>query len=100
VAITTHTYAHAAVLLPHSHAHRKVADQQVWASMQAPEDLRCPITHSVFRSPVVTSVGTVYEEAAINKHLESSATDPLSNQHIEDKRLIPVFVLRSRAKQV
>ena len=67
--------------------------------MQAPDDLLCPITHAVFRSPVVTSVGTVYEEHAILQHLESSSMDPLTNQRIEDERLIPVYLLRSRAKQ-
>ena len=59
----------------------------------------CPITHAVFRSPVVTTAGTVYDEAAIRQHLEVSSVDPLSNQQITDKQLIPVYLLRSRAKQ-
>jgi hypothetical protein len=67
--------------------------------LQAPEDLVCPITRAVFRSPVVTTVGTVYEEIAISQHLKTCSTDPLTNQTITDKRLTPVFLVRSRSRQ-
>lgn len=67
--------------------------------MQVPEELVCPITHAVFRNPVITAVGTVYEERAIRQHLQHNQTDPLTNQKIEDAKLTPVFVLRSKAKQ-
>jgi hypothetical protein len=67
--------------------------------VQVPDELVCPITHTIFRSPVVTSVGTVYEEEAIAKHLRTSSKDPLTNQTIKDKKLTPVFLLRSRAEQ-
>eukprot|EP00892_Ulva_mutabilis_P004001 jgi/Ulvmu1/1973/UM012_0135.1 len=66
---------------------------------QVPEELLCPITHAVFRNPVITSVGTVYEERAILQHLQRTTTDPLSNQKIDNAKLTPVFVLRSKAKQ-
>ena len=66
--------------------------------MQAPDDLICPIMHSVMRNPVITQVGNVYEEAAIRNHLLRSNKDPLSNQPISDD-LRPVYVLRSKAKE-
>ena len=59
----------------------------------------CPITHSVFQSPVITVAGTVYEEEAIKEHLHHTATDPLTNAPLTDARLTPVFLLRRRAKE-
>lgn len=67
--------------------------------LQAPDDLICPITHSVMHNPVVTEAGTVYEEWALRNHLASSKKDPLSNQPISADDLRPVYVLRSKAKE-
>lgn len=67
--------------------------------MQPPDDLVCPITHSVFRSPVITSAGTIYEEQAIKQHLTKSLQDPLTQQEITAEQLIPVYLLKNRAKQ-
>ena len=69
------------------------------AHVQAPDELVCPITHALFRSPVVTAAGTVYEERAIAQHLATTSKDPLTNQPLHDHKLTPVFLLRSRAEQ-
>jgi hypothetical protein len=74
------------------------ANETHFARLQAPNDLLCPIMHSVMRNPVCTTVGNVYEEEAIRAHLKRSNKDPLSNQEISDD-LRPVFVLRSKAKE-
>lgn len=34
-----------------------------------PADLLCPITHELFKEPVINAVGQVYEKAAIERHL-------------------------------
>jgi hypothetical protein len=66
--------------------------------MQAPDDLICPILHSLMRNPVITEVGTMYEEEAIRTHLTRSNKDPLSNQTISND-LRPVYLIRSKAKE-
>lgn len=71
--------------------------------MQAPDDLLCPIMHSLMRNPVITQAGNVYEEAAIRQTFLSRSNnlehkDPLSNQIISDD-LRPVYVLRSKAME-
>ena len=67
--------------------------------LQAPDDLLCPILHTVMRNPVITEAGTMYEESAIRNHLARfSNKDPLSNQPISDD-LRPVYVVRSKAKE-
>ena len=66
--------------------------------VQAPDDLLCPITYELFTNPVITTVGTVYEEKAIRLHMQRSFNDPLTGQPIEE-RLTPVIFLRSKAKE-
>ena len=47
-----------------------------------PDHLRCPITHEMFRDPVVLQSGHTYERAAIEQHLRNDRTDPLTRARI------------------
>jgi U-box domain len=78
---------------------RQHAAQPECALFETPEDLCCPITHEAFYHPVLTSSGQVYERAAIQRHLESSATDPLTGAVLASPALTPVYLLQSRAAE-
>lgn len=67
--------------------------------MQAPDDLRCPITHSLFHDPVITMAGSIYERSAILEHLQDSSRDPLTGSDLPSVQLTPVFLLKSRARE-
>ena len=71
----------------------------------SPSDLICPITCELFRDPVISPVGQVYERAAIERHFSRSATggqpvkDPVTNQVLDSLALVPVYAMRSRAAE-
>jgi tetratricopeptide (TPR) repeat protein len=46
------------------------------------EELTCPITHEVFRDPVIDKCGHTFEKSAIEKHLESGNKCPISRKVI------------------
>ncbi|KAK9827668.1 hypothetical protein WJX81_005475 [Elliptochloris bilobata] len=87
---------------PENHSgwpHSKAEEEGLW---KTPNDLICPITHEVFRDPVINAAGQVYERAAIERHLgpaKGSAVDPVSRQPLPNRELTPVFILRSRAME-
>lgn len=64
-----------------------------------PADLLCPITHEVFRDPVINAVGQVYEREAITNHLRSRSTDPITMTHLPSLQLTPVYPIKSRAME-
>jgi len=66
---------------------------------ETPADLVCPITHELYKDPVINCVGQVYDREAITTHLRQSRTDPMTQLPLADTTLTPVFVLRSRAKE-
>ena len=50
---------------------------------EEPDHLLCPITHEMFRDPVmVMESGHTYERAAIKRHLQNNRTDPLTRDRI------------------
>eukprot|EP00444_Apocalathium_aciculiferum_P006074 CAMPEP_0183395100 /NCGR_PEP_ID=MMETSP0370-20130417/9067_1 /TAXON_ID=268820 /ORGANISM="Peridinium aciculiferum, Strain PAER-2" /LENGTH=421 /DNA_ID=CAMNT_0025575637 /DNA_START=41 /DNA_END=1302 /DNA_ORIENTATION=+ len=65
-----------------------------------PEDLLCPILHTMFRDPVVNVVGNTYERIALQamgRKLEGY-TDPLTNEVFEDTTLVPNWDMRRRVQ--
>ncbi|BDA41664.1 probable E3 ubiquitin-protein ligase CHIP at N-terminal half [Coccomyxa sp. Obi] len=69
------------------------------ALLETPTDLVCPITLQVFKDPVITSSGQVYERHAIVSHLEKNHNDPISRLPLRIDQLTPVYVLRVRAAE-
>ena len=49
---------------------------------EEPDHLRCPITHEMFRDPVVLQSGHTYEREAIEQHLRNDRTDPLTRARL------------------
>ena len=47
----------------------------------------CPITHEVFRDPVVASDGHTYERIAIERWLEAHNTSPVTNEALRGRTL-------------
>ena len=65
------------------------------ARVEEPDHLLCPITHVMFRDPVVLlGSGNTYEREAIERHLESSDIDPRSNVKIQSKQLVTNRAIR------
>lgn len=64
-----------------------------------PLDLICPITHDLFKDPVINSVGQVYEREAISNHLQRKPTDPITMMVLPTKSLTPVYPMKSRAME-
>lgn len=65
-----------------------------------PADLRCPITLTIFKDPVINSAGHTYDRHAIEAFFANSRDgdiDPLSRTPLPTRTLTPVHVLRSRA---
>ncbi len=61
-----------------------------------PDFALCPITQEVMRDPVILKdTGHSYEKIAIERWLSTCSTDPLTNQRIGDKTLIPNHGLRT-----
>lgn len=66
---------------------------------QAPNDLVCPITHELFRDPVLNSAGRMYEREAFLQYLESTSNpvDPISREPLRADVLTPVVQTRGSA---
>lgn len=65
------------------------------ADADAPEDLCCPITGTIFKDPVVTSLGFTYEREAIVAFWNTGAhRDPLTNVDMDNLTLIPNLSIR------
>ena len=62
-----------------------------------PKELICPITQELFRDPVSTMDGQVYERAAIELWLSDHDTSPLTGVVLASKALIPQYALRALA---
>lgn len=60
-----------------------------------PDMFMCPISTKLMRDPVVTAAGNTYERLPITLWLHTHATDPLSNERLATKALVPNLVLRS-----
>ena len=65
-------------------------------SLSAPTELCCPITLEVFRDPVATMRGTVYERKAIEEWFTKHNTDPCSNQRLLSTVVYPDATMQDR----
>jgi hypothetical protein len=63
-----------------------------------PEELICPITGEIFIDPVMTCDGHTYEKVAIEAWLIKKKTSPVTNLALENKNLIPNFVIKQLVK--
>ncbi len=64
-----------------------------------PEDFNCPITCEVMIDPVITADGHTYERKAIedwfSRQKNGTVTNPMTNEPLENAKLIPNIALRS-----
>ena len=72
---------------------RNVADDEDEPS----PDLVCPISSEIMVDPVVTATGSTYEREHITCWLRTHSTDPLTNEQLRSKQLVPNLALRSLA---
>ena len=59
-----------------------------------PTAFKCPITHLLLEHPVITTGGNTYEYIAISAWLADKDTDPLTNERLRSKVLVPNLLLR------
>jgi len=71
-------------------------------TVEPPDDLLCPVTHSLFRDPVVNKAGNTYERAALEHFWETFGrrrlVDPLTNEALPDDGIIPNWDMRRRVQ--
>eukprot|EP01025_Chloroclados_australasicus_P017956 TRINITY_DN19250_c0_g2_i1.p1 TRINITY_DN19250_c0_g2~~TRINITY_DN19250_c0_g2_i1.p1 ORF type:complete len:334 (-),score=24.23 TRINITY_DN19250_c0_g2_i1:313-1314(-) len=60
-----------------------------------PANLTCPLTHELFRDPVILiSTGQTYERSEIQTWFKINHTDPLSGVEIKDTTLVPNLAIK------
>lgn len=90
---------------PHAFFPKSGVNEVVKKLEETEAGLECPITHTIMKDPVMlVSTGQSYEKAAIEEWLKNHDTDPLTNQKLKDKTIVPNFALkgmceRAQAKQ-
>ena len=55
----------------------------------------CPITHALFRRPVVAADGFSYELKAIQTHMNIKNTSPATNEPLSNMNLVVNYSLRN-----
>lgn len=58
-------------------------------------DFICPITHCIFKDPVICADGFTYERTAIVDWFQRSGNSPMTNEPLEHKGLVPNRALKN-----
>ena len=62
-----------------------------------PPDLVCPVTHELFKEPVINAAGQVYERSAIEAYMRRSLMDPVTRMQLHPTSVLtPVWIVKSR----
>jgi serine/threonine protein kinase len=64
-----------------------------------PETFTCPLTLDAFDDPVVARDGHTYTRAAIELHLASRQTSPMTNERLESTQLLPNHTVRKAIEE-
>eukprot|EP00929_Paragymnodinium_shiwhaense_P117931 TRINITY_DN893_c4_g1_i1.p1 TRINITY_DN893_c4_g1~~TRINITY_DN893_c4_g1_i1.p1 ORF type:complete len:926 (+),score=235.28 TRINITY_DN893_c4_g1_i1:74-2851(+) len=96
VARATSTSSSPAAAVPGGEAKDAASGRRGGASLEVPEELRCPITQDVMERPVFTSDGHTYERASISKWLEAHETSPATGRELPDRVLRPNHAMRAQ----
>mmetsp|Transcript_13775 Transcript_13775/g.20794 ORF Transcript_13775/g.20794 Transcript_13775/m.20794 type:complete len:589 (-) Transcript_13775:161-1927(-) len=64
-------------------------------SLTFPNEFLCPLTHEVFKDPVITKDGHTYERKAIEHWFNTHDTSPMTNMKLIDKSLTSNISLRN-----
>jgi hypothetical protein len=63
------------------------------------DSLCCPITHELFRDPVIAADGRLYEREAITRWINQTGTSPFTRQVLSIHQLQPDEHIKKRANQ-
>ena len=74
------------------------AKHAVRSAAPIPDHLCCRISMELFVDPVCTPAGHSFERAFIERHLDKSATDPLTRQRLTKAQLTPNLALKEAAE--
>ena len=67
---------------------------------EEPHELRCPISQTMFRDPVmVCASGHTYERQAIQKWFQTHDTDPMTRKYINDKAITTNWAIRKSVER-
>lgn len=58
------------------------------------DSLKCPITHELFRDPVIGSDGHTYERKNIKEWIKRSGTSPITREPMDLKSLRPNYIVK------
>jgi len=73
-----------------------------WSAVEDPEQLLCPITHTMFRDPVfVPESGNTYERSAVEQYWATSPPprDPLTNVALSGRTVHPNWMVRREVQR-
>jgi len=85
---------------PHGFFSKSEANVFVKEAEEPEPELVCPITHTIMKDPVIlVATGQSYEKTAIEEWLKKHDTDPLTNQKLKDKTIVPNFALKSMCER-
>eukprot|EP00420_Gonyaulax_spinifera_P008432 CAMPEP_0197927994 /NCGR_PEP_ID=MMETSP1439-20131203/101609_1 /TAXON_ID=66791 /ORGANISM="Gonyaulax spinifera, Strain CCMP409" /LENGTH=181 /DNA_ID=CAMNT_0043550585 /DNA_START=52 /DNA_END=593 /DNA_ORIENTATION=+ len=59
----------------------------------------CPITHELFKDPVLAHDGQTYESAAIRNHFQRSTLSPMTNLALPSKLVLPNLFCKAAVDQ-
>lgn len=58
------------------------------------KNFECPLTKEVMKDPVITEAGQTYEKSSIEAWFERRLTDPMTNERLQSRSLIPNIALK------
>lgn len=64
---------------------------------EPPAFLVCPISHELFKEPMNSRYGQVYEKECILEWIEKKRTDPITRKPLEVKDLTPALTIKNEA---
>eukprot|EP01118_Nematostelium_gracile_P010580 TRINITY_DN3664_c0_g1_i1.p1 TRINITY_DN3664_c0_g1~~TRINITY_DN3664_c0_g1_i1.p1 ORF type:complete len:804 (-),score=283.41 TRINITY_DN3664_c0_g1_i1:97-2508(-) len=83
----------------HSHTHSNEIMAQPIEEKDFPESFYCPLTHEIFREPMVDKEGNTYEKKAIEQWLQKDPTSPITRTPLALKDLVPNRALKEIIEQ-
>mgnify|MGYP001050634320 FL=1 len=75
-------------------------DRSIIDLTEVEESLICPLTGELFEDPVTTALGHTYERELIEMWLKDHNTDPMTNEELPHKNLIPSHALKAMAQTI
>jgi len=75
------------------------SDDPLHLSNEVPHSFVCPLSWEIMKDPVMTATGATYEKSQITQWLLKNSRDPMTNQELDKKTLVPNQSLKKAIEQ-